>query len=195
MLRSETITGHDGFGAPMSDVRVVVVAGSRVIANYGTPRRRSPKADRPGLYIDAYLDIADVTGNAVPEILFHSGFQAVSDSTTYDHILSYNAASHTFSDISREEFYTSGTHGLRWTAVAGRSLLVTADRNWNPATPAEARCHYCASPFEYRAYMWNRASRSWVEERKVSGAKSYSEAYEALDGDWDLVRSGIVTSK
>jgi len=120
LLRSEIITNSDGFGGPMHDVRVVVVNGGRVIADYGAPMRRSPENNRPGLHVDAYLDLTHITGDGIPEILFHSGYQGVSDSVTYEHILHYNASSNAFSDVSREEFNSSGTHGLRWASAGER---------------------------------------------------------------------------
>jgi hypothetical protein len=67
LLRSEIITNSDGFGGPMHDVRVVVVNGGRVIADYGAPMRRSPENNRPGLHVDAYLDLTHITGDGIPD--------------------------------------------------------------------------------------------------------------------------------
>jgi hypothetical protein len=196
LLRSEVVTGSTGLGEPMHDVRVVAASHGRVLANYGTPTPQGPEATRlPALYVDAYLDITDVTGDGIPEILFHSGSVGVSDSVTNEHILRYSAASNSFTDISVDQFYRSGTHGLRWAEMAGRAILVLADRNWSPTTPLEERCHYCGSPFDYTIYEWNAGSNSWLKERKVSGTKSYGEANEALDGDWKLIMSQIRTPK
>ena len=98
-------------------------------------------------------------------------------------------------DVSPDFFYHSGRHAFKWLGVDSRTFAVIADENWASTTPVEARCHYCPSPFEYRAYQWNAGKATFELFVRLHGQKSYSEAQEALDGDWAFIRGGIEALK
>jgi hypothetical protein len=46
----------------------------------------------------------------------------------YRHILQYNRSLVSFKDVAPNEFFDSGTHGLRWLTVARQTIAVTADQ-------------------------------------------------------------------
>ena len=128
---------------------------------------------------------------AFPEVLFHSGFRGASDFETYEHILRHDKAKSSFADVAPESFYNSGRHELRWLRLAGRAVAVVADENWPPTVPLESRCHYCPSPFQYDDYQWSSRNAAFEVYRHLNGKKSYSEAHEALDGDWALIQAAV----
>jgi hypothetical protein len=48
--------------------------------------------------MDDYLEVTGVTGDGIPEVLFHSGFKGASDSVMIEHILLYDASDADFRD-------------------------------------------------------------------------------------------------
>jgi hypothetical protein len=154
---------------------------------------KPPDYNGTRFYRDDYLEIRDVTNDGVPEVLFHSGFEGASDATTLEHILFYDKLGASFVDVAPASFYNSGTHGLRWLNLAGRTFIVIADRNWPATTPLDDQCHYCPSPFKYDASLWG-IRKGWATfeiYRHFSGKKSYADAGEALSGDRALIQSGL----
>jgi hypothetical protein len=141
--------------------------------------------------MDDYLQTRDLAKDRDPAILFHSGTQGASDSVTQEHILRYDKSKGSFMDVAPEEFYNSGTHGLSWFTMPTGPFVVIADHNWSPATPVEAKCHYCESPFKYSAYQWNSKTGTFIVYRQLNGKESYSEAAEALKGDRTLIESAL----
>src|SRR3954465_5806562 len=79
LLKSHEATGSSGLGDPMYDVDVLVRQGGAVVYEYRTPPH-GPDSAEPGYFVDDVLEVRDVTGDGVPEVVFHTGFQGVSDS-------------------------------------------------------------------------------------------------------------------
>jgi hypothetical protein len=186
LLESVESTDSDGLGSPMYDVELLVSQENKVIFDYMARRR-----GHDDFKMDDYLELRDVTNDGVPEVIFHSGSQGASDSYTAEHVLLFRRSTNSFSDISRSFFFNSGTHGLCWMTIAGRTVAVVADRNWSNSVPLEDRCHYCASPFRYDIYRWNVQSNSFSLERHLYGKKSYDDAGAALDGDRAFVEAAL----
>jgi hypothetical protein len=184
LLKSVQPTGRGG-GQPLSDVDLLIMQRGRVIYDY------AQEAKSPGsrFYMDDYLEIRDVTGDGIPEVLFHSGSKGYSDSATAEHILRYDTSKASATDLAPVSFYNSGTHGLRWLVLADRAFVVIADRNWSPNAPLEDKCHYCPSPFKYNLYQWSSKEEDFVAYRQVYGEKLYQTADEALREDWALVQN------
>ncbi len=176
----------------MSDVELLIVQGGKIIYDYVKEGVKVPKDNIPPLsfYMDAYLEIKDLTHDGIPEALFHSGFEGASSWVTLEHILLYDKAKSSFADVAPESFYNSGRHGLRWLGLAGRTFAVVANENWPPTVPLESRCHYCPSPFRYDVYQWSGRKAAFEIYRHLIGKKPYSEASQALDGDWALIQAG-----
>lgn len=141
--------------------------------------------------MDDYLEVRNLKEDGIPQVLFHSGYRGASDSETFEHLLFYDRSKVSFADLAPESFYTSGRHGLRWLNVEGRMLVVIADENWPTTTRLEDRCHDRPSPFRYDVYQWSNARAAFEIYRHLDGAKPYSEANEALEGDWALIQAGL----
>lgn len=191
LLESLKPTSTGGAGQPLSDVELLILQDGTILYDYVKEGVKPPDYGGTQFYMDDYLEIKDVTHDGVPEVLFHSGFEGASSSTTLQHILYYDKLGTSFADIAPAPFYSSGRHGFRWLRIRARIFAVIADENWPPTTPVEARCHYCPSPFQYDAYQWNSRKAAFEVYRRLYGRKAYSEAHEALDGDWMLIQSEL----
>ncbi len=187
LLRSSEPTDTGGAEQALHDVQLLVLQGDKVIYDFVKEGVTTSEERKSRFYMDDYLEIRDVTRDGIPEILFHSGSQGASDYGSVEHILAYQKAKGSFADITAAQFYDSSTHGLRW---LNSVFLVIADRNWNATTtPFEEQCHYCDSPFQYDVYQWSRRKMSFVLHRHLYGQKSYSDASQALAGDWSFIQS------
>jgi hypothetical protein len=192
LLKSRTATGSSGLGDRMYDVDVLVRRGRDVVYEYRTPSHGRDSTE-PGYYIDDFLELRDVTGDGIPEVLFHSGFQGASDSVAHEHVLRYDPAHRAMTDIADKQFSNSGTHGFRWLTVGNQVFGVVAVRNWPPTVPEEDRCHYCLSPFRYSIYEWNPAQTAFALKRQIDGRHQFEMAGEALDGEWDVIERALRT--
>jgi hypothetical protein len=159
----------------MNDVRLLIFHAGRILYDHTMQ-----------FFMDEYLEIRDVTGEGSPQVLFHSGSQGASDSSTLEHILRYDKRNDSVADVPPEEFFNSGTHGLRWLTVEGRAFLVIATRS-STAT-LEELCHYCSSRFQYDIFRWNNEKSAFTAYRRLQGEKSYGQATEALSGDWEFIQ-------
>jgi hypothetical protein len=194
LLESLQPTSTGGAGQPVNDVDLLIIQGGRIVYDYVKQRVKPPDESRfidTCFYMDDYLELKDVTDDGAAEVLFHSGFPGASDATTVEHVLLYDRVKTTFIDVAPAIFSRSGTHGLRWLVLRGRTFAVIADRNWPPTTPVDDRCHYCESPFKYDAYRWSGSKKAFVVYRRLFGTKSYSEAGQALTGDLPFIQSRL----
>jgi len=194
LLESLKPTGRGGLGQAQNDVELLIGYGGDIhFFDYIKNGVKPPDYNGTRFYTDDYLEIRDVTNDGVPEVLFHSGFEGASDATTLEHVLFYDKLGGSLVDVAPETFYNSGTHGLRWLNLAGQTFAVVADRNWPAATAPDAQCHYCPSPFKYDVYLWG-LRKGWATfevYRHLYGKKAYSEARQALEGDWTFIQSGL----
>lgn len=188
LLKSLEPTDTGGVGQPLHDVDLLVLRKSTVV--YDSMKQGVGPPDTR-FYMDDNLEIRNVTNDTAPDVLFHSGYEGASDSAVFERVIRYDNSRDSFTDISPASFYNSGTHGLRWFSLKGQTVAVIADRNWSPRIPLEDRCHYCPSPFQYEAFRWSSEKGSFTAFRHLSGRKPYSEAGEALSGDWALLQSGL----
>jgi hypothetical protein len=163
LLQSAEPTSTGGTNQPLNSVELLILRGETVVYDYVKKGVKPPDYNGTWFYMDDHLEISDVTNDHAPEILFHSGYVAVSDAATHEHIVSYNKTKKAFSDVAPDSFFDSGTHGLRWLTQRAQNLVVIADRNWSPGVPPDHRCHQCASPFQYDAYRWSSKTESFVE--------------------------------
>jgi hypothetical protein len=177
LMKSRKPTGSSGLGEPMNDVRLVIRHADRILYDHTMQ-----------FFVDEHLEIRDVIGDGSTQVLFHSGSRGASDSSTLEHVLRYDRRKDCAADVAPEEFFNSGTHGLRWLTLEGRAVLVIADRNWASTIPLEQRCHYCSSPFRYNIFRWNKDVGAFTVYMRLKGKKSYDEATEALNGDWEFIR-------
>jgi hypothetical protein len=57
--------------------------------------------------------------------------------------------------------------------------------------PPDFRCHYCASPFQYDAWKWNKKKQAFAIYRHLNGDKSWSDSAAAFKGDWAFIQSAL----
>jgi hypothetical protein len=71
LLKSSRSTGTGGVGQPLSDVELLIVQGGKIIYDYVKEGVKVPKDNIPPLsfYMDAYLEIKDLTHDGIPEVL------------------------------------------------------------------------------------------------------------------------------
>jgi hypothetical protein len=190
LLKSVNTTGDGGGGQPLNDVNLIIIQGGQLVYEYGKRGAQASKddPDPTRFFVDDYLELRDVTGDGLPQVLFHTWFPGMSDHLMLEHVLRWKDSDSAFTDIAPEPFSSSGTHGLRWFMFAGRPAVVVADRDWNPETPADERCHYCPSPFQYDVYQWSKRASAFIVYRHLEGEKEYTDAGEALTGDWTMIQ-------
>lgn len=191
LLESSESTDTGGAGQPLNDAELLIQYGNSILYDYAKEGTKQAVGRDAHFYIDDYLELKDFGQVGVPEILFHSGSIGASDWTTLEHVLYYDKLGSSFVDLAPAFFYHSGRHGLKWLSSGSRTFAVVADENWRSTIPVEARCHYCPSPFQYSVYEWNRKRAMFGLSLHLDGQKSYSEAQEALDGDWALIQARI----
>lgn len=200
LLQSQETTAYGGADQPMHDVDLVITApDGKVLYSYAQTEPPGNNTDRyfadryfaDRYFMDEDLRILDVTGDGVPEVLFHSGSRGASDWNSIEHILRYERSTDAFKDITTTGFDHSGRHGFAWLTVNGRTFAVVAHENWSRSVPMEDRCHYCPSPFRYDAYAWSDREGGFHLLKHIRGKAPYSESDEAIAGDRALLETAL----
>jgi len=189
LLKSRHATGGSGAEEPLSSVDLLILEGQRVRYSF-TMASALDKSSSP-FFMDDVLEVRDVTGDGVSEVVFHSGTRGASDSHVPVHIIHYDKTKSTFRDIAIEPFYNSGRHAVRWLGAGHRIFAIIADENNKPSTPLDERCHYCPVPFLYTVYVWNSRDHVFVINRRIDGKATYTTAHYALDVDWPLIQATV----
>jgi len=189
LLVSQKTTGYGGAGQPMRDVDLIILVGGKTA--YRFTNANPPEKNGSRYFLDDSLDIRDVTGDGVPEVLFHSGTQGASGFHEIEHILRYDQSRETYLDITTEPLHNASRHAVRWLTARKQEFAIVADENFKPSTPLTGRCHYCPSPFRYDVYVWSNQRNTFVVFRRVCGKASYTTPVEALTGDWPLIQAAI----
>jgi hypothetical protein len=189
LLMSHDATGESGVGEPLHAADLVILKAGAIVYDHlavgGEPRDA-------GFLLDDQLLVTDVTGDGRPEAIFHSGSRGVSDQLNVEHIISWDPRTKRFTDIASADFTDSfGFRGFMWLRVGSRIVPVTAEHDWDPASQPEERCHYCGSPFVYRAYRWNSAKSAFEAYKQIRGQKSWDQAGAALKGDAALLEASL----
>ena len=129
LLKSVEERGHDGAGAPLYWVNVVVSKAGRVAYQFIPLAIPSGHDERHALvfYMDDLLELRDVTGDHVPEIIFHAGDRGASDFVSQVHVLQYRPAIGRFVDIRDKGFSESVWDRFRWLEFHRRTLALVAD--------------------------------------------------------------------
>ncbi len=203
LLKSSAPTDEGGAGQPLSDIQFLIVRNGQVRYDYIKDGRKTttPDQDATKFYVgddlrDLYglgngnLNIRDVTSDGIPEIIFHSGHEAASDFVTLEHILKYNGATNSFTDIADSQFFQTGTHEFRWLTLGKREIAVISRRGkWSSSKMIEDHCHYCDSQFIYDAYEWNQPKESFKKVQTIASKQAHSDGSEALDEEWPYIAS------
>jgi hypothetical protein len=169
LLKSVAATGSDGVDRPLYSVNVLVARNARILYAFAAlevpplDRRRTDRV----FYMDDVLDLRDVTGDRVPEIIFHSGWRAASDWETVIHVVEFTNRSTTpFRDIRLDSFAESLWWKFRWLTVKGRTFAVVAEPV-EPTAGKEAGCHTCPNLHKYLVYDWQRQQGRFVLRKTI----------------------------
>ena len=197
LLKSLTPTGQDGVGRPLYSVNLVVAEAGRLLYSFA-PRAVPPLDTRrmdPVFYMDdrgveagCPLELRDVTGDKVPEIIFHSGWAPADNSDTDTHILQYTRNGPTrFRDIRVNDFTESNWTSFRWLDLDGHTVAIVAEPA-EPSTVPGAGSQSSPRFHEYRVYRWDQMKGSFVLSKTIpSTRKLHDEDEDPLRTDWAYI--------
>jgi hypothetical protein len=164
LLKSIAPTGTDGTGARLLySVNLIIVENGQLLYSFAPlavpqydPQRMDPifYMDDIGVAAGCPLELRDVTGDQVPEIIFHAGWMAASTYATDIHVLQYTDGPIKFRDIRADSFSESWWSKFRWLGLDGRTVAMVAEPVERSADP-EVACHACPKFHKYRVYRWN----------------------------------------
>ena len=198
LLKSIAPTGTDGTGERLLySVNLIVVESGRMLYSFvplAAPQFDPQRTDLP-FYMDDFgvdagcpLELRDVTGDRVPEIIFHSGWMGVSDRKTDIHVLQYTAAGPTqFRNIRGDQFFESRWWRFRWLDLDGRTVAIVAEPVERSDEPGVG-CHACPKFHRYRVYRWDQEKASFVLSETIpSTGKLHDEHEDPLRTDWAYI--------
>jgi hypothetical protein len=197
LLKSIAPAGNDGVGRPLYAVNLIVTQNGRLLYSFA-PLTMPPLDQRqtvPGFYMDdrgieagCPLELRDVTGDQVPEIIFHSGSAGASDSQTDIHVLQYtHDAQMEFRDVRADHFFESWWWKFRWLDLNGRTVAIVAEPVERSEDP-ELTCHACPKFHKYRVYRWHQAKSSFVLSETIpSTGKLHRDDEDPLKTDWAYI--------
>jgi len=144
--------------------------------------------DDRGVKTGCPLELRDVTGDQVPEIIFHSGWAPADNSITQIHVLHYVANGSTnFRDIRANDFAESWWTRFRWLDVDGHTVAIVAEPVEPSAAPGVAS-HSSPKFHVYRVYRWDPTSeRFMLSETVASTGKLHKSDEDPLQTDWAYI--------
>lgn len=186
LLKSVAATGSQG-GMPIDDpleplqsANVIVIAGARVLYSYAPLAVPALDYDRKDsiFYWSDQLDLRDVTGDRVPEIVFESRIQqGVSSVSMNVHVVQFRPAKAglgTFRDVRQPGFQESEWSAFRWFEFEGQTLAMVADSEDAPLPPGtdeetqiDMHCHSCPRVHRYLVYRWDAKHEAFTLRRTI----------------------------
>jgi len=148
LLQSRWVTG--GVDSPLRDVNVVIAAGNHALYSFRTDAPRFDRQADLRFSVDDGVDVKDVTGDGVPEIIFGAGAVGTSGYAERYHIIHYDRARRAFRDVASEDLERGLLTSLRWLAIGDAHVALLAE-----ARVAGNECHLCAHFYKYRASCWS----------------------------------------
>ncbi len=151
LLKSVEQGGHDGAGEPLDRMNVIVSQENRIIYEFmplAIPSEHDGRHE-PSYYMDNLLELRDVTGDHVPEIIFHAGDRSASDFISEVHVLQYRQVVGRFVDIRGPGFSESKWDRFQWLDFHGRALAIVADPIDPEAADVGGKFH------QYVVFGWN----------------------------------------
>jgi hypothetical protein len=151
LLQSRWVTGSSGVGSPLRDVNVVIAAGNHALYSFRTDAPRFDREADLRFSLHDGVDLRDVTGDGVSEIIFGAGHVGASGYAGRYHIIHYDAARRAFRDVASEDLEMGLLTSLRWLAIGDAQVALVADARvaWRN------ECHLCAHFYKYRASCWS----------------------------------------
>jgi hypothetical protein len=184
LLKSVEATGSSGSGESLYSVNLVVSAQGRILYTFAplTVPAFDARRLQPVFYMDDLLDLRDVTGDHIPEIIFHAGFRAATDWESEVHVIQYDKAGATFRDIRADGFVESSWWRFRWLGVKGGTLAVVAEPLEPSDQPGRPRLH------RYLVYGWQAAAgRFALAEIIPSTQQLHRNDQDPFDKDWSYI--------
>ncbi len=184
-LESVYPTMEDGFGGPQYAVNLLVVEGKRILyQSFPTvPRWNSTEGKAVHYMRGDGVDIRDVTGDRIPEILFSTVDPGVSESAIDVHVVRLNPQTARFSEAFTFHISNWWTR-LRWMVRAGHVYAVVADAVDPPGDDPNApgACHSCPKPVTITVYEWDNGSNAFAVRRRETTSQTFRDALDALKG-------------
>ncbi len=189
LLTSTRPRGQSGAGEPLDAVDVLIVdPDHRELYRYSKSRAADDVAK---FRVDDVLESKDVTGDGIPELLFHTGSQGASDWWTKEHVIYRVPGSSDFRDIAPREFGQSWRQAFRWISFRGAALALVA----RPIEPEDSNdphmCHSCPKFYQYLVFKWERGRKSFVLLRSIQSTKDFDSDTDPLTVDMEFIRQRL----
>lgn len=191
LLKSVEATGRSGIGEPLNAVNLVVASAGKVAYSFSplvVPPQDHLRTD-PVFQVDDVLDLRDLTGDRIPEIVFHAGFLGASDEDIEVHVLQF--AKHSpvpFRDIRADTFVDSWWTGVRFLDLDGSGFAVVAEPVDPPVAPGDFVAHGQPRFHRYLVYRWNRKNGRFELRQTIPETRHLHEsAWAGLQSDWSYI--------
>lgn len=197
LLKSIRPTGEDGVGRPLHSVNLLVTENGRVLYSFApleTLQRRVHRT-QPIYYVDdrgvqagCPLEVRDVTGDGIAEVMFHSGYVGASDWFTQIHVLQYvREETEHFRDVRGERFAESWWRKFRWVHGEASSLAIVAHPVERSSDP-EVACHACPKYHQYEVYRWDDTVSGFVLSETIpSTGTLHRDDEDPFQTDWGYI--------
>lgn len=180
LLRSCERTGWTGMREPHYDVDLVVTDRGKVRYRFWRPHAFG--ADDEAYAFGWQFSLRDVTGDGTAEVLFRSGFAAVSSFIRREHVLYARGNGGPVVDVSVPDFAHMWENPFAWVDHDGVAVAIKAQRT-HPAHP-ESTCHSCAYFAEFRVWRWDQTKEAFALQRSLKSLAAYAEE-SAIDAELD----------
>jgi len=165
LLKSSQPKAFGGAEQPLYEVRLIIISDNRILydSSDGLATHRPPRPDvDAAYYVGGALGIEDVTGDFIPEVVFHSGWQFASGYVTLVHVLSYIPDSKrltNFPNIADDRFYFSNDHYLKWLEMNGTIYAIVAE---GLDSKYFTICPTCERYYQYLLMRWDNTRKTFI---------------------------------
>jgi len=166
LLKSSQPKAEGGAGQPLHEVRLMIISDNRILYDssdwLATHRPPRPDVDAAYHMKGGALGIKDVTGDSIPEVIFHSGWAFASGYVSLAHVLSYIPdikRRSNFQDIADNRFYFSNSHYLKWLEMKGTVYAVVAE---GLGSKYFIICPTCERYYQYLLMRWDNTRKTFI---------------------------------
>ena len=165
LLKSSQPKAEGGAGQPLHEVRLIIISDDRILYDSSgwLATYRPPRSDVDATYyMGGALSIKDVTGDSIPEVIFHSGWGFASGYVALAHVLSYIPDSKRrskFQDIADDRFYFSNRRYLKWLDMNGTVYAVVAE---GLDSKYFTICSNCPRYYQYLLLRWDNTRKTFI---------------------------------
>lgn len=144
--------------------------------------------DDQGAVAGPPLELRDVTGDHIPEIIFHSGFTAADDSITDIHVIQYSNAG--FRDIRADRFSESMWQKFRWLDLDGQTVGIVAE-HMKPSDDPYANCEQCPKFHRYDVYRWDQTQGKFSLSETIPSTGKLHSGENPFETDWAYIMAKL----